>query len=266
MNFFQRLFGQKPAPVPKQPSTPPPPAASPAPPAPMPEFPFPLQAAPGSVAVRQWRTLQAEWRKEGCSAVLLGDAKEVKRMADAFSYNTTSVEKLLETAKALKAFRIFRHKLSEIREYWESDEPDDHPLKVGEWPTQPVEAQELGAHRDVLTRKPKETVYFAKIPTVHSFEIPAYLQFGGWNDCPSPEEHVAMLRRWSERYGLEIYAITGDVMECELTRLPVDRKAALNLAREQYLYCSDIVDQGVGNIATLAAILGCSTHWYFWWD
>jgi hypothetical protein len=129
-----------------------------------------------------------------------------------------------------------------------------------------VEAQELGAHRDVLTRKPKETVYFAKIPTVNAFEIPAYLRFGDWNASPSPEEHVAFLRRWSERYGLEMYALTGDVIECEIARPPADRKAALNLAREQYLYCSDIVEQGVGSIATLAAILECSTHWYFWWD
>jgi len=26
------------------------------------------------------------------------------------------------------------------------------------------------------------------------------------------------------------------------------------------------VDQGVGSIAGLAAILECSAHWYFWWD
>ncbi len=43
------------------------------------------------------------------------------------------------------------------------------------------------------------------------------------------------------------------------------RREALKLAREQYLYCGDIVSQGVGSIAGLAAILEVSTHWYFWW-
>jgi hypothetical protein len=232
----------------------------------MPEFPFPLHAASGSVAVRQWRTLQAEWRQEGCSALLLGDAKEVQRVAEGVSYNQMPVDKLLAKARSQKTFGIFRAWLLGMQTYRDPEEPKRRVLAAGDWPTYPVEPQELGAHRDVLKRKPKETVYFAKIPTVHSFEIPAYLQFGNWNACPSPEEHVAILRRWSERFGLEMYALTGDVIECEIARPPSDRKAALNLAREQYLYCNDIVDQGVGSIAGLAAILECSTHWYFWWD
>jgi len=262
MNFFQRLFSQEPVPASKQSSK----SAAAAAAVPMPEFPYPLQAVPGSVAVRQWRTLQAEWRKEGCSALLLGDAKEVRRLADGFACNKTPIEKLLEGAKAQKASRILGKRLKVAKESYDPDGPKERPLPMGKWPSQPVEAQELGSHRDVLTRQPKETVYFAKIPTVHAFEIPAYLQFGNWNACPSAEEHVAILRQWSERYGLEMYALTGDVIECEITRPPADREAAIKLALEQYLYCSDIVDQGVGSIAGLAAILECSTHWYFWWD
>lgn len=259
MNFFQRLFGQQPTPPPQQ-------ASTHVPTVPMPEFPYPLQAVPGSVAVRQWRTLQAEWRKEGCSALLLGDATEVQRVADGFAGNERPIEKLLEDAKAQKTVSIFGKWLKAAKESCDPHEQKERPLPVGKWPSQPVEVQELGSHRDVLTRQPKETVYFAKIPTVHAFEIPAYLQFGNWNACPSAEEHVAILQHWSERYGLEMYALTGDVIECEITRPPADREAAIKLAFEQYLYCNDIVDQGVENIATLAAILECSTHWYFWWD
>jgi len=265
MNFFQRLFGRRPTTPPQKTSTPAPAATSPVALAAMPQFPYPLQAARGAEAVRQWRTLQAEWRKEGCSALLLGDEKEVRRVTESFECNETPVERVIENAKSQKPFRFFRQQLAGIREYLDPEDEYD-PWQAGEWPRQPVEPQELGAHRDVLTRKPKETVYFAKIPTVHAFEIPAYLQFGGWNACPWPQEHVAILRRWSERYGLEMYAYTGDVIECEIARPPAGRKEALKLAREQYLYCSDIVDQGVGSIASLAAILEVSTHWYFWWD
>jgi hypothetical protein len=38
------------------------------------------------------------------------------------------------------------------------------------------------------------------------------------------------------------------------------------LAWEQYWYCLDIVDQGVGSVSALAATLLNSTYWYFWWD
>ena len=278
MNFFERLFGRRSTPTPKkaptsEPAPQPAPAVAPvtpsaasiAAPAPLPKFPYPLQAAPGAVAVKQWRTLQAEWRKEGCSALLVGDAKEAQRVGENFSFSENPVANVLENAKSQKPFRFFREQLKGMREYLDPEDGYD-PWRAGDWPTEPVEAMELGAHRDVLSRRPKETVYFAKIPTVHAFEIPAYLRFGNWNACPSPEEHVTILRRWSERYGLEMYALTGDVVECEIARPPASCKEALKLAREQYLYCNDIVDQGVGSISGLAAILECSNHWYFWWD
>jgi hypothetical protein len=38
------------------------------------------------------------------------------------------------------------------------------------------------------------------------------------------------------------------------------------LAREQYLYCSDIVWQGVGSVSNLSKTLLNSNYWYFWWD
>ena len=38
------------------------------------------------------------------------------------------------------------------------------------------------------------------------------------------------------------------------------------LAREQFVYCPDIVYQGTGTLAGLAAALLEGTTWYFWWD
>lgn len=37
----------------------------------------------------------------------------------------------------------------------------------------------------------------------HSYEVPAYLEFGGWNDCPSPELQVAVLREWHKEYNAQ---------------------------------------------------------------
>jgi hypothetical protein len=47
---------------------------------------------------------------------------------------------------------------------------------------------------------------------------------------------------------------------------PATREEALELAREQYFYCNDIVDQGMGSYRRLAAGLMASDWWFFWWD
>ena len=40
----------------------------------------------------------------------------------------------------------------------------------------------------------------------------------------------------------------------------------LLIAREQYVYCSDIVEQGAQTLSALAAVLMESDWLYFWWD
>ena len=60
--------------------------------------------------------------------------------------------------------------------------------------------------------------------------------------------------------------MSGDVIECTVKTPPSSKQAALALAREQFVYCSDIVHQGVRSIEALAATLLNSKTWYFWWD
>ena len=92
------------------------------------------------------------------------------------------------------------------------------------------------------------------------------LGYGGWNDCPNPHEHVALHRSWYERYGAEMATYSGDVVELYVRRPLTDPDEAMRVAREQYVYCTDIVDQGCGTMQVLAdSILG-ATFWYFWWD
>jgi hypothetical protein len=55
-------------------------------------------------------------------------------------------------------------------------------------------------------------------------------------------------------------------MNVRVQRRPPTREAALELAREQYVYCSDIVDQGVQTLSAFAAALMENDWWYFWWD
>jgi hypothetical protein len=226
---------------------------------PLPDFPFPLVAVPGREGIAAWKKYQALWRDEGASAVMLGDAKEVERVAENVEMATDSPEEILQRASSIDLQKFFEQRRSGSVEEGET-------LDEGEWPEGRVGQSELGAHLDVLSRQPKKTVYLAKIPTAKVWEIPAYLRLGNWNDCPAPEYHVAVLRHWAEIYGVEIYAATGDVVECTAARPPKTPEAAMTLAREQYFYCSDIVDQGTESVAVLGATLLNSPAWYFWWD
>jgi hypothetical protein len=93
--------------------------------------------------------------------------------------------------------------------------------------------------------------------------------FGGWNDCPYDAEHVAVLRYWHERYGVDLFAMGGDIIECVVERPPTTREEALNLAREQLLYAPGTLGEfsgGGSSVPELAAALLNSRHWLFWWD
>ena len=119
---------------------------------------------------------------------------------------------------------------------------------------------------EILTRKPHREVVLALFPTQAPWEVPVYLRFGNWNACPAPERHASLMKRWSAEFGAEPVGITHDVIEMRVTRPPSTKEAARALARDQYAYCSDIVEQGVGSIEALAATLYKAPTWYFWWD
>lgn len=141
-------------------------------------------------------------------------------------------------------------------------EPD-----MGDWPDGAAQPQSgPSSARDILTGSFFETVYIARLPTRDWTEAPAYLNAGGWNACPPPEFHVAAFRSWRDRYGAELVSMAGDVVEIRTTRAPATRDDALNLAREMYRYCPDVIDQGFPGLAPLAAQLMAGGWWFFWWD
>lgn len=255
MNWFSRLFVRNKASDTK-PATPPPPVARDEPP---PDFAYPLVAVSGASAVKEWRRLNAEWRTEGASAVLLGDRAEVEQLTKNQTLNEATPAMILENAAKISAATFFEQRLQECTE--DGSLPD-----AADWPPEPVSGHELCAHTHISNQEPKTTVYLAKIPTAKSWEIPAFLGYGGWNDCPAAEQQVAVLKVWSEKYGIEIYSVLGDIMECVAARSPENMDEALTLAREQFLFCTDIVNQGTETIELLAASLKASPNWYFWWD
>jgi hypothetical protein len=174
-----------------------------------------------------------------------------------------------EGATALDPFGNRKRRLSadEIRAFYSHDYGGP---KLGDWPEElrdelPDDTG-LTIVRDVVSGAFLSKVHIALIPTDDWTEIPAYLRYGNWNECPAPEYQVAALRSWRDRYGAELVGMAFDTINLRVSRRPETREAALALAQEQYLYCNDIIEQGTQTYSRLAASLLASNWWFFWWD
>lgn len=106
-----------------------------------------------------------------------------------------------------------------------------------------------------------------EIPVKHPWEIIGYLPMGGWNECPSPEEMIAVCKYWYEKYQAVPAAFTHDVMEFYAPK-KLNGIDSMEAAKEHYAFCPDRVDQGTRTykISELASGLTDSEVWYFWWD
>jgi len=144
--------------------------------------------------------------------------------------------------------------------------PDRRGPPIGEWPTSTNPSMGLSVAYELLSGLPCPKVQIALIPTDDWTTIPAHLRWGGWNACPRAEYHVAALRTWRDRYGAELVGLSFDTMNLRVKTKPGTREEALALARDQYVYCTDIVDQGVDTLRALAFDLMSNDWWYFWWD
>lgn len=58
----------------------------------------------------------------------------------------------------------------------------------------------------------------------------------------------------------------SDVVEMLVECPPSKKIDVLKIAKQQYLYCQDIVGQGSHTLEVLAAGLLGATSWFFWWD
>lgn len=219
-----------------------------------PKLPFPVEFVPGAKAIGDRES------RLGADVVpiLMGEPKDLELMSEVIESNDESLEQILCNAAAVD--------VDEWLSSREEEDPEFYSAMSGSWPTEEAAPIELSVHLDVLSRKPKPSVILGLVPTRHSWQVPAHLRLGGWNDCPETRFHVALHKRWHERYGADIACVTSDVIECTVARPPSSREEALALAREQFLYCTDIVNQGVETIENLAAVLMKSRNWYFWWD
>lgn len=252
------------------------------------KFPYPVIVVPGSKALENWERL----RSSAGTPVVLGGDDDLTRVAESISIaaeDGDSAHAILEKAAQFEFPADFRARLQReaaaiqdelradpnmsateksqasaeislemepMRGPWPKSAPQDPGLSV---------AQEIFISGSNARQRPFKKVYIATLPTQDWTEAFAYLAFGGWNECPYPHEHVAAFRYWTSRYDLALAGMSGDVLNLRAGRPPKTRDEALALAREQYEFCPDIVDQGV-TLDELAAGLLNKNWWFFWWD
>ena len=209
----------------------------------------------GSRAVDLWRGLRGAIEKTGCWPVLLG---KPELLIDVEKDDARSPGQIIEASRGIDASAWFERRVEK--------EPDVYEVEEASWPWKVARSKAFQTPYDVLGGKPLPEVLVALVPTRLSWEVPAHLKYGGWNECPGAEEHVALLKRWHDLHGADVACMADDVVEMEVARPPADREAALKLAREHFIYCSDIVHQGTESLERLAATLLGSRVWYFWWD
>lgn len=116
-----------------------------------------------------------------------------------------------------------------------------------------------------FSKKCTYPVIIVKIPEKDPWKVFAYIPFGGWNDCPTNEEIMYISKYWFEKYGAEPAVISSDTLEF-LSKPVENPNEAHKLANEMFIFCMDIVFQGVGYIGILEKMVKTSTTWYFWWD
>lgn len=215
---------------------------------------FELVRVSGSEAVQKWHALREEGRGV-FTPVILVEPENYALDGDALAELQLELPKTLAAAEAMSVADFFARRKSENAALLQE-------LEAGDWPALPYRLEPY------LPRHSGEVV-IAKVPTPNSYEALAYVGFGGWNDCPYDAEHVAVFRHWHDRYGADLFAISGDILECVVERPPATREAALDLAREHTMYAPGTLGEfsgGGSSVPELAGALFDSRHWLFWWD
>ena len=214
---------------------------------------------PARGAIERWQRLRAIADETGCWPVVIGGPDDEKAHAAALRESLDSTDGLVRDGLALDL------------DEWLADEAAIDPDLLRELDDQaPFGSARVITHQILeapawrLRRAGNGTILWVESP--HSWDVPAILRFGGWNSCPPTAVHVAMLRRWHERWGAELVALSRDRLEVAVARGPRTRPEALALAREQFLYCEELVLAEHGSLRALAAALLASRVWSFRWD
>ena len=238
---------------------------------------------PGVDVIRVLHQYRSEYAKTGQFPFLIGDEETLDYIKYCVNDNTYDPSEMIRESLDFDIHKWLEEQLREAESdefsaveklgVWKVSTSNRIRIflfnaveKLGVFPSGIKGQNSLRLHKDILTGKifPEVCLGLAKID--QPWHLPAVIGYGGCNMCPEPVIQSAFFRYWQEKYGAEIAGVSDDTVECFVRRRPWTRKAAIELAWEQYWYCNDIVDQGCDTISELAADLMVSPDWFFWWD
>ena len=230
-------------------------------------LPYPITTVHGDQAVQTLNSLRKDTHS---TPIILGGPDALERMIEAFDEFDDSVEALLAQAANIDPLAWLAEQEAEARADADADElEDDDSDDFAEWMNEAAEGPPLDAlstHLDVLSQQPLPQVSITQLPTREAWQAACFLKIGGWNAMPEAPVHSALWQMWHAQYGAQVACVADDVIEFTVSKPPTTAEAAQALARQQAIYCPDIVDQGQGSEAALAASLLGAKVWYFWWD
>lgn len=235
---------------------------------------FELLEVAGNKAVSTLLELHEQLPDSRQYPFIIGEKRSFELLIDVYQAGKNRASEIIESSKSLDPQEIFTKRKDNalpIDEEFHQESFIKHLTGVWEYQDSALDIgltweDLLLSDKNASSRNFLEKCYLGVAPTGESWQVPAFVQFGGWNACPSPEEHCRVLHYWQEKYDAEIISLTHDVIECSVGKPPETEEECWELAWQQYAYCSDIVDQGVGKIGKLASGLRNSDYWYFWWD
>ena len=184
--------------------------------------PFAFVAADASEAVSALQELRQS--RPDATPLLFGSPHDAGILFERHTAPPTSAAEWLARAHT---FDIDQW-LAQRREDFEADQDPDEPSPSrGDWPGVATPMTELHVSKDLLKAGSKATCIIGLLPTPDPTEVAAYLSFGGWNDCPDPQVHICLARRWRDRHGAVQVSNTYDSIEFRVAKPISERKEAL---------------------------------------
>lgn len=107
-----------------------------------------------------------------------------------------------------------------------------------------------------------ETVLIVKLNVNYPYEILKIIPFGGFNDCPSPQKHYEVAKRWYEKYKVVPIIIGKDFIQYYMKKTITNKDMLRQIVCEQCCYCNPEEQ----TVKELANTIYSSKFWYFWWD
>ncbi len=212
---------------------------------------------PRKQALTVWAQLRDVASESGCWPVIVGAADDEAAHAETAREAGQTFAATLQAGLALDTEAWFANEASLDPELLLELEGTTLPRRVSRARLQPD--GEAPWKRNATT-----TLFWIETP--HAWQVPAALGFGGWNSCPPPAVHVALLKRWHDRWGAVLVGLSRQRLTMQAKRKPPNRNQALALAREQFLYCEELVLAEHGSLEALAAARMASDVWSFRWD